>query len=279
MGEIFGDYVGLDTQHRGRQYFLSLETGCCFTPYWRRCQFRTKQLISKARKNLMAMSRTRRNWLAALGTIWVPVVITVSGITGFWPVFGVCAAGVVWTIFLFRSDLTRITVDVPPDDRHQRPFWLILPGLAVLAFAVYPFVHLYKSIEHRPVGLTANEFAQPYLRGYSFRLVDLASSDHNIRNKTFEDCWIYGPAIMFAHDTDFREDLFIVTTPYREATADDFFIVIPEDTFVSGAIFLDHCSFLRCRFVGVQMIGPSDFVDRWKKGLSPYRPNANFPEP
>jgi hypothetical protein len=216
-------------------------------------------------------SRTQRLWLAAVGSIWAPVLITVSGLTGFWPILAVCAAAVIWTLWLFRRDIGQLTTEVAPSERHQHPIWLMLPGLAVLCFAVYPFVRLYESLAHQPVGLTANEFAQPYLRGYSFRIVDLAGTDGIIRNKVFEDCWIYGPAILYGSGDDVYlvQSLFNENTPGHKLTADDIFIETPDNRVITSAVVLQHCTIRRCHLINIQVIGTRDLIDKWKRNLEP----------
>ena len=144
--------------------------------------------------NLLLLEKVRGlaafvGWCLALG---------VDLAMGNHPVAGILAItlAVVWTAICFSPELRKCKVVYNERTRNESPVWLYLFAVATLGAVSIGGVHLYESLVHQPVGLTANEFAQPYLQGYSFRIVDLANSDHTIRNKTFENCWIYGPAIL-----------------------------------------------------------------------------------
>jgi hypothetical protein len=179
---------------------------------------------------------------------------------------------VVWTAICFSPELRKCRVVYTERTRNERPLWLYLFAGVSLCAVLLGGVQLYATLAHKPVGLTANEFAQPYLRGYSFRLVDLASSDHYIRNKTLEDCWIYGPAIITyapGGETDIVSNTFIAPQiPGRAATVDEFFIAVPGGTVLTGVITLENCTFRRCHFIGVQFIGCPQCIKIWEKGFA-----------
>lgn len=118
---------------------------------------------------------------------------------------------------------------------------------------------LYRSIAHEPALLTAEEFSQPYLHGRYFRISELADSNHVIEGRTFEDCYIYGPAVLFAHDNvDLQHSSF-------EGSKDEVFIpTIGGRTGPgSGVIVLKDCKFRRCHFIGVSFVANPQDVEKW----------------
>jgi len=84
-----------------------------------------------------------------------------------------------------------------------------------------------------------------HVRGESFRLVDLLISDYVIRGRTFENCTIYGPAIIAPRRVDFDHCTF-------DSDPDDpeqMLWLVPDDRdIVRGVIGIEDCSFRECIF-------------------------------
>jgi len=94
-----------------------------------------------------------------------------------------------------------------------------------------------------------------YLRGLSVQLADLARDNPIIHDRTFEDCDLYGPAIVFF------EGCMCTECRYDAASAEDLCIVISEPRNLIGVIMFSRCVLRRCRFKNVGMIAtPHDFA-------------------
>jgi hypothetical protein len=101
-----------------------------------------------------------------------------------------------------------------------------------------------------------------YLRGLSIRISDLAREDIVIRDRTFEDCYIYGPAILVPHGMGmFHECGF-------EGDTSSLFITIAEERSVIGVIALENCIFRRCHFRKIGFIVTPDIHERWVTDLA-----------
>lgn len=89
----------------------------------------------------------------------------------------------------------------------------------------------------------------------TFRIVDLAPNDDIIRGRTFEDCTIYGPAVLLPLDNVTLEDNTF------EADLEAFFWELPEErTHVLGAVGLSECVFRRCIFRRIGLAGTRNFI-------------------
>lgn len=103
-----------------------------------------------------------------------------------------------------------------------------------------------------------DELAGPYLRGLSIRIIDIVPKDNVIRNRTFEDCHIYGPAILtFFGNTSVLFNKF-------DAPLDNIFITVSIRKLV-GVIVLENCTLLRCQFHNIGLVGPSELKDKFIK--------------
>jgi hypothetical protein len=100
---------------------------------------------------------------------------------------------------------------------------------------------------HQPTILSASEFASPLIEGKYFRLSELADNHHVIEGRTFQDCWIFGPAVIFPAE---KIDLY---SNWFDTSLDQSFNVT--EGVGAGAIVLRDCKFTRCHFVGVSFIG------------------------
>jgi len=105
---------------------------------------------------------------------------------------------------------------------------------------------------------SAAQLSQPYISRFSLRLVDLVN-DGQIKGRTFEDCTIYGPAMMYTTGTG------ILTACSFDAPPDAVFVAVAEgQTMLAGPITLVDCVFRRCDFRRVGIIGPKKIIDHWK---------------
>jgi hypothetical protein len=192
------------------------------------------------------------------------MVIAVSGITGFWPVLGVCAAGVLWTLYLFRRELASLTIDVAPNERNQRPFWLLLPGIAVLLFALYPFVHLYETVQNHIAPLGFEDLLQSYIHDRSLYVFDLAHEGIIVHDKTFERITLVGPAVVaILSDNDIRDSKYIIDGAPLEAM----FLEVVRHQIGMGAIGFRNCIFKQVTFERIQFVGDKEAKAQFFNGL------------
>lgn len=94
----------------------------------------------------------------------------------------------------------------------------------------------------------------------SLRIVDLVSNDGMIVGRSFEDCTIYGRAVVVPLDgIVFERNTF-------EADPTALFWEIPENRDrIVGAIGLKNCAFRRCVFQQIGIAGTRQFIERFKK--------------
>ena len=108
------------------------------------------------------------------------------------------------------------------------------------------------------------ELVGSYLKEKHFRIVDLVRDDHTIYHRTFEKCYIYGPAILLLngkqnffnnvfHGISNEESLFYEIEPGRPAV---------------GTIGLDSCSFAECHFSRVGLAGSRQALDQFRAGFT-----------
>jgi hypothetical protein len=211
----------------------------------------------------MRLSRKSRIWLSAASSVVVPTIITVSGWTGFWPAMGVCAAAVMWTIWLFRYELSHLRIMPDPEATSGHPFWLILPGLVSLAFALYPFLHLYTSTRNQPEPLGFEDVLQSYMHDRRIYISDLARTELIVHDKVFERVTFVGPAVVAVLSGNVLEQPFIDT---GGGGIDAVTLVVKENQRSVGAIGLRNCKFLQCRFERIQFLGTQDSIDRIRAG-------------
>lgn len=115
----------------------------------------------------------------------------------------------------------------------------------------------------RPLALP-EDLMHSHLRDLAFRIVDLARDDQVIRNRTFEDCTIYGPAILVMTDGGIGGlDSCSFDTPDLKTT---FVEVLPDQRFF-GAVGLSGCLFRRCRFIKIQIASDAAGIAKLSPGF------------
>ena len=211
----------------------------------------TKRLLSERTRGSLAAF----GWFLSVGTTFM---------TSAHPFMAalVMFAGIVWVLIFFGPEITRLRVVTNDTELEQfkYPYWLISVSISLLLSVGFVALIFYASIMHQPVGLTDNEFARPYLKGYNLRLEDLADAAQVIHDRTFEDCWIYGPAIVVGYsDNFFRHPTFLAKT------FESLFLIVPDHTELTGAILLRNCTFINCHFMGVQFIGSANQIGEMRR--------------
>ena len=107
---------------------------------------------------------------------------------------------------------------------------------------------------------SGDTLSRNYLHRMTIRLADLADSNNNVRNRTFEDCDIYGPGVVITKgiavlaDCTFDEAFDSVTWQLPE-----------QQKKIIGAIALVDCSIRNCRFHRIGVVVPPHLMDKWRE--------------
>jgi hypothetical protein len=101
------------------------------------------------------------------------------------------------------------------------------------------------------------------IRRRIFRLTDLVGDSDILDGRTFEECIIYGPAVVVPLD-----DVEISGSSF-EGDANSMFWEIPESRQqVVGAIGLRECAFRRCSFRKIGLAGSAAAIAHFRAGIS-----------
>jgi hypothetical protein len=140
--------------------------------------------------------------------------------------------------------------------------WLYIFAIGALGMVSFACENIYFSSVHEPALLTSEEFAESYIHGKYFKIADLADSRNIIEGRTFEDCWIYGPAVLFLHQSND-----ISNNNEFVGSSDEIFMAAGQHSVVgggSGVIVLKDCKFRKCHFLRVTFVGTDADIAKWK---------------
>lgn len=116
---------------------------------------------------------------------------------------------------------------------------------------------------------TPDALTSSILRNMDIRIADLVREDFIIRGRIFENCHIYGPAILGAIGTDN-----IVYNPKLRQISKNGYFVATTNKEISGAIGVDGCVFKNCTFHRISIIGPPAIIEKMKKDIG-FQDDAN----
>jgi len=102
-----------------------------------------------------------------------------------------------------------------------------------------------------------DELVAQTLRGLSIRIADLARESDIIRRKTFVDCHIYGPALIYPANS-------IVVHCQFDGGLEDTFVTTTNDAVV-GAIRLEDCTVRECSLHRIGFIGSPEEIKKAKE--------------
>lgn len=95
------------------------------------------------------------------------------------------------------------------------------------------------------------------------RIAEFALPEPKISGVTFEKCLILGPAVLALTGGEGS-----ITGCTFDSDADSLLWVIPDDRpTVVGAIEIENCHFIECRFSMVGFAGPEDFAQKFRNGV------------
>jgi hypothetical protein len=102
-----------------------------------------------------------------------------------------------------------------------------------------------------------------YFSKKSIRLIDLLlSGQFSISDKTFEDCYILGPAVIGLMGNSFLDSCTFIIPP-----GSDPFIEAPENTFIVGPMALNNCIFRRCKLTAIGIVASKAQIENMKRGI------------
>ncbi|WP_350004373.1 hypothetical protein [Pseudarthrobacter sp. WHRI 8279] len=97
--------------------------------------------------------------------------------------------------------------------------------------------------------------------GKVLRISDLTVTTSVIRDRIFEDCLILGPAVLALVGSTLEECIF-------DGDVDALLWEIPPERLqIIGAIQMENCTFLRCRFQMIGFAGPKDFAELFRSQI------------
>jgi hypothetical protein len=95
------------------------------------------------------------------------------------------------------------------------------------------------------------------------RIVHMAGDEAVIRGHTFEDCTIMGPAVLVFRDCD------LVDPTLRGKLDAILWEVWPDREWVLGAVLVERCRFLQCRFENIGIAGPKSLLAKLRSEIRP----------
>jgi len=136
--------------------------------------------------------------------------------------------------------------------------WLVL---AILTAAARRFP---KVLEWLPIPVPTARMSVPeeltkiHVQGHTFQIANLMHNGKLI-DRTFEDCDIWGPAVVVLSGSSLMHDCGIHGTP------DSAVIVVTDDQrVVQGVVEAQRCVFRRCQFHDVAFLGTADKVQKFR---------------
>jgi len=135
---------------------------------------------------------------------------------------------------------------------HVHPV-VILPIAIATAAGVFALgICLRIATQLRPIA-TVSDLSKNHITHRTFRLVDLVAEDRIIRNRTIENCVIYGPAVIIGMNSGingFDKCTFLGSV---ESTQWEI-LPKPNTTIVDGVIGIEGTIFRNCRLINIAMV-------------------------
>lgn len=98
------------------------------------------------------------------------------------------------------------------------------------------------------------------------RIADVVGIDSTVRDATFENTLLVGPAVLAPIGNVTISDCSFGGDP---GAPDALFIEVPEGKRVMGVVALVNVTFRRCRFENVALLATRDNIDRWRQTITP----------
>ncbi|MBN2128441.1 MAG: hypothetical protein JW741_03055 [Sedimentisphaerales bacterium] len=144
---------------------------------------------------------------------------------------------------------------------REHPALICMSFLMVSVILVSRGLYVNKPVPEPASLATPDTLIAPLLKDLSIRLADLTREDFVIRKKTFENCHIYGPAIILPKGT---------TTILRATfeKSPDISFLETSNKKVWGAVTLYDCTIIDCALHKISIMGSAEQIARWKAAWS-----------
>lgn len=125
------------------------------------------------------------------------------------------------------------------------------------------------------IQLSNEEVRTRHLKNTAFQIALFVPDGSEINGWTFEDCVVYGPAIL-----DSTSGTYIEEPSWGTSDLEYFLKVIEEPAYLgAGAIHLRNCTFRRCLFVHIQLFATPEQAERIKLEAEQRLNNSSGKEP
>lgn len=179
----------------------------------------------------------------------------------------ICLLAVIVSILLFWKEIRLLRIAYPKGTvKVESPIWLYIFGLIGLGTVLIAGYRIWDASHKRPDVITSDLFSQTYISGKYIRIADFADSNNEIQGRTFEDSYIYGPAVLYVTDhTIFGNNSF-------NGSSDQVFIPVVDGGVIqagdhTGIILIKDSTFKRCHFIAVSLVVTKLEEDEMKKGF------------
>ena len=173
------------------------------------------------------------------------------------------------------------------------PFGGLAAGLAlvfIVRFLMAPYIQRNEARKQVATALTSSiaeeVMTQPVIQGRTFRIADLVHGVFQIKDRTFINCAIHGPAaLLIAAET--MERVSVSSTHFQDCdfgTKDvDTLVWETKGLHISAAIPVIDTVFQRCRFYNIAFITSPNTANQWRevfrKGIEAKRVTYEFTPP
>lgn len=118
--------------------------------------------------------------------------------------------------------------------------------------------------KEQPVFASPDKLTAEHIQGLTFRLADLlVVGSSTIKGRMFEDCDIYGPAVIFM----VKNNAILFCRFPEVPNAESLFITAPRLTWVAGIVGIEACIFRHCTFHNVGFIATPEDKEKYVKGF------------
>jgi hypothetical protein len=144
-------------------------------------------------------------------------------------------------------------------------FWLLLAIFSNKSLIkAYPGILEWVPFLDPSGGLATSQYlTSRFLQGQSFAL-SMVAHEGVIKNRTFDDCDIYGPAVIFMGGVGQTVGCTFDGLPE--------YTLIPSKTLPNGAIVAKDCNFKNCRFYKISIVAPQEIIDKMRSGFTVIKP-------
>jgi hypothetical protein len=156
-------------------------------------------------------------------------------------------------------------------EKYRKPYALYVFPWFIVISVIFASYSMYENQQQKINALTIaqkkQDFATPdALNSKTFddmniRIADLARENFIIKSKTFENCHIYGPAVIYLNGAIITKCIFAEVTP------EGAFIESPNER-LSGVITLENCILTNCVLHKISIIGTSDTIQDLRKRIT-----------